>query len=348
MPVERGDAESSSANPSREDVGRQEISRSATGHASQRNTTLSREELTHLLGREGFSDLFAQLFSEEHMGHGLIIRAGGNLAGLRPFLAHSPREWWGYIYDEAMKGRFSNDGVAPLLRAAADDYPGHDKLQFWRTTAEQPRSVVDAAIDAAIVVTFDDHFPRDQLQRLANVLFEFANERHHLGMVVGLAVGDRSSSPIFPNRSDVEQDAARGTNRSNRTPGGQDRSRELTRRLGATKDGPVRAVLGVFSRWNISDELGCVILGSTDPKFLSELASGRERLDTRDRKDRARLLLDIYEGVYTLLRDPVAEREWITLPRGDFEQHSLLDLMTEGSQRNLMRALAFVEYVNGR
>jgi nucleoid DNA-binding protein len=109
-----------------------------------------------------------------------------------------------------------------------------------------------------------------------------------------------------------------------------------------------RTLLAVLSRWNIPDDQGTIILGSADTCFMAGLRSGEASLDTRDMQDRARLLFDIYEGVYGLLQNPQVERGWIRAPRPEFEGLSVLDLMTEGSQRNLIRALGFVDYVNGR
>jgi len=112
--------------------------------------------------------------------------------------------------------------------------------------------------------------------------------------------------------------------------------------------GIAKTLLAVLARWDVPRRLASQILGSDRPDFIAELASGYAALDSRDIRDRARLFFDIYEGVYGLLQDPQAERDWVMAPREDLEGQSLLDLMTEGSQRNLIRALAFVDYVNGR
>jgi DNA-binding CsgD family transcriptional regulator len=111
---------------------------------------------------------------------------------------------------------------------------------------------------------------------------------------------------------------------------------------------PVTAVLRVFDRWDIGKSAGAIILGSTEPDLPGNLRAGRTTLASRDMQDRARLLLDIFEGVYALLRDQDAERAWIRVVRDELGPQSVLGLMTEGSQRNLIRALAFVDHVNGR
>lgn len=116
----------------------------------------------------------------------------------------------------------------------------------------------------------------------------------------------------------------------------------------AQVSGTVRAALAVLERWEIGDDLGATILGGGDAGYIAELRSGAESLKTRDAQDRTRLLLDIYVGLYSLLKNPKAEREWIRIPRADFGGTSLLDQMTEGSQLKLFAAKSFVDYVNGR
>jgi DNA-binding protein HU-beta len=112
--------------------------------------------------------------------------------------------------------------------------------------------------------------------------------------------------------------------------------------------GIAKTFLAVLARWNIPERLASTILGSDREGFIAELAAGDAVLGSRDMRDRARLFLDIYEGVFGLLGDKQPEREWIRAPREDFAGQSLLDLLAEGSQRNLIRALAFIDYINGR
>jgi hypothetical protein len=112
--------------------------------------------------------------------------------------------------------------------------------------------------------------------------------------------------------------------------------------------GSVRAVLAVLRRWDISNELAARILGGVEADHVARLRSGLSGLRTRDDFDRARLLLDIYEGIFSIFRDPESERSSIRAPRMDLGGRSLLDMMSECSQRNLMRAQAFVDYLNGR
>lgn len=138
---------------------------------------------------------------------------------------------------------------------------------------------------------------------------------------------------------------------SPKLPGELHRTAERTRKTKldrAPTGDMVRVILAVLSRWKISEDRASTILGSSRTSLISELKSGGAWLETRDMCDRARLLFDIYEGVFGLFREPQAERDWIRAQRSDLAGQSVLDLMTEGSQRNLIRALDFVDYINGR
>lgn len=112
--------------------------------------------------------------------------------------------------------------------------------------------------------------------------------------------------------------------------------------------GPVRSLLLILDRWQISVRDAALFLGSETTAFIDDLRVGTAGLNTRDIKDRARLLMRIYEGVHSLLRDPEAERSWISAPIEALRGGTILDIMRGGSLANLMYANSFVDYVNGR
>ncbi|MCC7046365.1 MAG: hypothetical protein IT562_06605 [Alphaproteobacteria bacterium] len=110
----------------------------------------------------------------------------------------------------------------------------------------------------------------------------------------------------------------------------------------------VKILFAIFSRWKIDARQIASIMGLEDMQSTVELETGAHALTSRDSQDRARYVIDIYEGVFNLLRDPDRERTWIRALRSDLGGNSILALMTEGSQFNLIRALRFVDFVNGR
>ena len=86
---------------------------------------------------------------------------------------------------------------------------------------------------------------------------------------------------------------------------------------------PLKACQRVFERWGIP----AIALGTSQ---------------------QAALILDIYEGVYALMRNPNSERAWIGISRADLGNRSLLALISGGSLDELILARDFVDFANGR
>lgn len=112
--------------------------------------------------------------------------------------------------------------------------------------------------------------------------------------------------------------------------------------------GPVRTLLSIFDRWMIDDRDAALFLGSNSPEFMKDLRVGTAGLNSRDTKDRARYLIEIYEGVQGLLRDPAAERSWIGVPLQGLEGQSILGIMKRGSITDLLYVKSFIDHANGR
>jgi hypothetical protein len=98
----------------------------------------------------------------------------------------------------------------------------------------------------------------------------------------------------------------------------------------------------------ISDASAAILLGVPTASFVSDLRSGISTLNLRDLKDRARLIINIYEGVHSLLKENDAERLWIKSPVPGLNNQSPLDVMTRGSISDLLIVKSFVDYANGR
>jgi hypothetical protein len=86
----------------------------------------------------------------------------------------------------------------------------------------------------------------------------------------------------------------------------------------------------ILNRWNLDDKLNDRILS-----FDNQI-------------DRSKILIQIYEGVYSLFRDKDAESRWIRASIPDLEGQSLLQLISDGSFIKLLQAKDFVDYINGR
>jgi hypothetical protein len=109
----------------------------------------------------------------------------------------------------------------------------------------------------------------------------------------------------------------------------------------------VTALIRILDRWNIDDKSAAKILGYDTPEAVVDLRSGAAGLRLRDTKDRARLFLAIYEGVFSLYKNPESEGQFVRKPLPDLGERTLLGVMTEGSMANLMLAKEFVDYLNG-
>jgi hypothetical protein len=112
--------------------------------------------------------------------------------------------------------------------------------------------------------------------------------------------------------------------------------------------GPVRSLLAIFDRWQIGDRDAAILLGSPAISFVNDLRVGTSGLSTRDMQDRARLLIRIYEGVHSLLREADEERSWINSRLPALDNQTLLDIMRRGSISDLLLVKAYVDHANGR
>jgi hypothetical protein len=112
--------------------------------------------------------------------------------------------------------------------------------------------------------------------------------------------------------------------------------------------GPVTALLAIFARWGISDADGAVLLGKENAHYVAELRAGLSGLSGRDTKDRARLLIQIYESVHSLLRTGEQETSWLKAPLENLQGRSLIGVMLGGSVADLLLAKAYIDHANGR
>jgi hypothetical protein len=112
--------------------------------------------------------------------------------------------------------------------------------------------------------------------------------------------------------------------------------------------GPVQGLFAIFDRWQINDQKAAILLGLQSTANLADLKAGTAGLGTRDLQDRARLIMNIYEGVHSLVRELDAERSWINGSMPGLGGRSLLEVMKQGSIVDLMTAKAFVDHANSR
>jgi hypothetical protein len=112
--------------------------------------------------------------------------------------------------------------------------------------------------------------------------------------------------------------------------------------------GPVRSLLSIFDRWKISERDAALLLGCDSAEFIKDLRVGTAGLNTRDIQDRAKYLIEIYEGVRSLLHNPLEEHSWINAPLEALDGQSILRIMKRGSIADLLYVKSFIDHVNGR
>ena len=112
--------------------------------------------------------------------------------------------------------------------------------------------------------------------------------------------------------------------------------------------GPVRVLLSIFARWDISDQDAAKLLGEENAQYIADLRAGTVGLKGRDTQDRARLLLAIYEAVHSLLREDGEEKSWLRAAMPALGGRSLFEIMQNGSIADLLLAKSFADHANGR
>ena len=110
----------------------------------------------------------------------------------------------------------------------------------------------------------------------------------------------------------------------------------------------LEVALKIAARWKLSSDETAIVLGYDVGLQLAPLMSGLFGFGTRDRQDRARLLYDIYEGLFSLFRSPAKERKFLHTKQPKLAGQTLHDLMIEGSMLRLIMARDFVNFYNGR
>lgn len=112
--------------------------------------------------------------------------------------------------------------------------------------------------------------------------------------------------------------------------------------------GPIRSLISIFARWEISDQDAARLLGKETAQYLADLRAGTAGLTGRDTQDRARLLLGIYEAVHSLLREAAEEKSWLRAALPALRGRSLVEIMLNGSIADLLLVKSFADQANGR
>jgi hypothetical protein len=113
--------------------------------------------------------------------------------------------------------------------------------------------------------------------------------------------------------------------------------------------GPVRTFQKLLAGWGLDQQDAAILLGA-DPSnshYVESILCGRITLRHRDEKDRIVYLLRLKALLTSLFRDEQFENEWLRQRHAGLGGRSPLELLREGSMRNLMRVVDYVETLGG-
>ncbi len=121
-----------------------------------------------------------------------------------------------------------------------------------------------------------------------------------------------------------------------------------TPRLAWRVTGPVRAVQRIFERWDVPLSVVASLLDYRNEAELVELYEGAKPLVGRDREDRVRQVLRIYDAIYQLYEDPGVEREWLRSGVPELDGKSPLAYMVERGFEGVIAVRDYAFYLSGR
>jgi len=116
------------------------------------------------------------------------------------------------------------------------------------------------------------------------------------------------------------------------------------------KTGPVVTFARLLDRWHLNLRDAAILLGSesTDLSYVKSILRGLTTLSKRDEKDRIVYLFRIKALLASLFRNEDYENEWLRQPHAALGGVSPLTLLLEGSMKNLIRVVDYVEHISGK
>jgi hypothetical protein len=109
----------------------------------------------------------------------------------------------------------------------------------------------------------------------------------------------------------------------------------------------VRAVVGLFRRWNLTDAQACVLLGGLSTATYSRWKRGEIGRIGVDLATRLANLIGIHKSLRILFTDTSRVYDWIRRRNEVFGGESALDVMLRGRLTDLMRVRAYLDAERG-
>ncbi len=108
----------------------------------------------------------------------------------------------------------------------------------------------------------------------------------------------------------------------------------------------LRAVVTLFSKWDITDESAATLLDFPLRTYRRKKSGQLGRLD-RDTKARLSNLLGIHKALRILFTEPHRSYAWIKAPNTAFGGVSALEVMLRGDMTDLMRVRRYLDAERG-
>lgn len=108
-----------------------------------------------------------------------------------------------------------------------------------------------------------------------------------------------------------------------------------------------RAVVALFTKWQLSDADAAVLLGGISTKTFRRWKDGDLGRVTRDLADRLSNLLGVHKALRLIFSDPAAGYRWMAAANAAFGGMSALDLLRQGGMEDLVRLRRYLDSVRG-
>ncbi len=108
-----------------------------------------------------------------------------------------------------------------------------------------------------------------------------------------------------------------------------------------------RAIVGLFDRWNLSDNQAATLLGDISPRTFQRWKDGQYGRVGIDLAARMSNLLGIHKALRLLFADKERGYGWVRRASDDFAGRSALDVMLGGQITDLMRVRRYLDSQRG-
>ncbi len=108
-----------------------------------------------------------------------------------------------------------------------------------------------------------------------------------------------------------------------------------------------RAVLRLFSKWQLSDAVARELLGGLPARSYARWKAGELGRIDRDLATRLSLLMGIHKALRLIFSDTARGYAWISAPNAAFGQRSPIEIMAQGDIFSLARIRSYLDAERG-